>query len=205
MLNVDLSKTINSDRQASFKSALYCVQFTNLTFLSLHFTPQIELNEKLEGNEASQKIIQEEFINVILKKLPKLKKLYLHACPIQQLVIHSDTLEKLCIYRAEFLELKELKTPKLKVLMYHEGLRQFFKHFEAKRLASINTKENYDVFEVIYEGCPNIQLFNSVPLTNVRHFHPSKKDWCNTALTISLRRYQKVFNSGTDALHIQLG
>ena len=58
MLNVDLSKTIACDRQAVFKSAEFCGQFINLTFLSLHFTPQIELNERLEGTESSQKFIQ---------------------------------------------------------------------------------------------------------------------------------------------------
>ena len=75
MLNVDLSKTIACDRQAVFKSAEFCGQFINLTFLSLHFTPQIELNERLEGTESSQKFIQVIFhfcfaINGIL--LPKL-------------------------------------------------------------------------------------------------------------------------------------
>ena len=143
MVNVDLSKTIDTDRQAVFKSAEFCGQYMNLTFLSLHFTPQIELNERLEGNETSQKFIQEKFINIILKKLPKLKKLYLHACPIQQLVIKSNTLEKLCIYRSEFLEIKQISAPKLKTLMFHEGLRQFFKHFEAKKLSNSNARWNF--------------------------------------------------------------
>ena len=143
MVNVDLSKTIDTDRQAVFKSAEFCGQYMNLTFLSLHFTPQIELNERLEGNETSQKFIQEKFINLILKKLPKLKKLYLHACPIQQLVIKSNTLEKLCIYRSEFLEIKQISAPKLKTLMFHEGLRQFFKHFEAKKLSNSNARWNF--------------------------------------------------------------
>ena len=49
MLNVDLSKSIDRDRQVVYKSSEYCEQFTNITFLSLHFTPQIELNERLEG------------------------------------------------------------------------------------------------------------------------------------------------------------
>ena len=204
MLNVDLSKTIDSDRQAGFKSAYYCGQFTNLTFLSLHFTPQIELNEKLEGTDSSQRFIQQQFINQLLKKLPRLKKLYLHSCPIQKLVIHSETLEKLCIYRAEFLDLKELKTPRLKVLMYHEGLRQFFKHFAAKRLAENTRSNDFDVFEVIYDGCPNLQVFNSVPVGSVRHFCSNKKEWCATTLTICHKRYQKVFNTGTDALQIHL-
>jgi len=205
MLNVDLSKTIACDRQAVFKSAEFCGQFINLTFLSLHFTPQIELNERLEGTESSQKFIQEKFINTILKKLPKLKKLYLHACPIQHLVIKSNTLEKLCIYRSEFLDIKEIHAPKLKTLMFHEGLRQFFKHFEAKKMSNSNTRPEYDVFEVIYDGCPKLHIFNSVPVGNLHHFYRGKKEWCLAALSLCLKSYQKLFNSGADALQIQLG
>ncbi len=202
MLNVDLSKFIDSNRQAGFKSAQFIMQFRNLTFLSLHFTPQIELNEKLEGTESSQKFIQHQFLDSILAHCSKLKKLYLYACPIQRLTVRSDSLEKLCIYRAEFLELKELRCPKLKVLMYHDGLIHFFKHYEAKRQSQ---RQNYDVFERIYDGCPVIQEFNSIPVGNVRHFHPGKKEWCLATLTICAKRYQKLFNSGSDALHIHLG
>ena len=100
MLNVDLSKTIACDRQAVFKSAEFCGQFINLTFLSLHFTPQIELNERLEGTESSQKFIQVIFhfcfaINGIL--LPKL------FCPIVRKKCSSDQ-EKLLKFEAEIFE-----------------------------------------------------------------------------------------------------
>ena len=57
--------------------------------------------------------------------------------------LKSNTLEKLCIYRSEFLDIKEIHAPKLKTLMFHEGLRQFFKHFEAKKMSNSNTRWNF--------------------------------------------------------------
>ena len=61
------------------------------------------------------------------------------------------------------------------------------------------------MFEVIYDGCPKLHNFNSVPVGNLRHFYPRKKEWCMAALSLCLKSYHKVFNSGADALQIQLG
>ena len=41
-----------------------------------------------------------------MTNLKKLKQLYVFVCPTTELVVHSDTLEKLCIYKSEFVSIK---------------------------------------------------------------------------------------------------
>ena len=183
LINVDIMK-----EKCIYRCAQYCSQFKNLTFLSLHFTPQIELNEKVRNCEKSQKSLQINFIDKILENCTKLQKLYLYSCPIQELKIHSNSLEKLCIYKSEFVELCDLQTPKLKVLMYHEGLRHFFKKVEEVR----RHHEGHcgQLFQVIYQGCPSIECFNNVPIF-IKPHEMNQEVWCQGLSNACLKKYRK--------------
>ena len=77
--------------------------------------------------------------------------------------------------------------------------------YTISKIPLCQNRQDYDVFEVIYDGCPKLHNFNSVPVGNLRHFYPGKKEWCMAALSLCLKSYHKVFNSGADALQIQLG
>ena len=65
-------------------------------------------------------------LDKILTELTNLKTLYIFVCPAQKLSIKSKSLEKVCIYKSEFVDLRSLDLPNLKVLMLHEGLIELF-------------------------------------------------------------------------------
>ena len=138
MLNVDLSTAETTTAETStFKCAQLLSQFKNLRFLSLHFTAHIELHEKIKSSLSSQRFIQTQFIDLILEHLPRLKTLYFYSCPVQKLSIRSNSLEKLSIYKSEFVEIESLYTPRLQVLMFHEGLAGYFKKVKENKDAGI--------------------------------------------------------------------
>merc|ERR1712029_1035343 len=89
----------------------------------MHFTQQIELKQRILGQDSPA----QDMIQTVVTNLKKLKQLYIFVCPTQELIVKSDSLEKLCIYKSEFVSIKELKTPNLKSLMFHNGLEEFFR------------------------------------------------------------------------------
>lgn len=186
ILNVDLSRE-ESNRKL-YTCARLIANFKKLTFLSLHFTAQIELQEKIKSSTSSQENIQKNFIQFLVTSLPKLKYLYLHSCPVQGLCISSESIEKLCIYKSEFVHMKYLNTPKLKVLMFHEGMQRFFKKIHETEEAGISSTNQLDIFRVIYNGCPSIENFNNVDLGVLRPHNLSVHEWCHYALKISYKK-----------------
>ena len=104
----------SSRHRSTYLCAKWISQFKNLIFLSIHFTAQIELQEKIQTSKNSQSNIQQNFIQFILNNLLKLRKFYLNSCPVQDLKMESQSLEKFCLYRSEFVSIKTLKTPKLR-------------------------------------------------------------------------------------------
>ena len=186
MLNVDLVKTtppLTSDT-SPFRCSAILSKFTNLTFLAMHFTQQIELKQRILGqNSAAQDMIQ-----TVVTNLKKLKQLYIFVCPTQELVVHSDSLEKLCIYKSEFVSIKELKMLNLKSLMFHNGLEEFFRKARQDREMGIRFL-NGGLFKVIYQGCPNLDFFNTVHVGVLRPHNLSQDDWCQYALRLCVRKY----------------
>ena len=104
----------SSRYRSTYLCAKWISQFKNLILLSIHFTAQIELQEKIQTSKNSQSNIQQNFIQFILNNLLKLRKFYLNSCPVQDLKMESQSLEKFCLYRSEFVSIKTLKTPKLR-------------------------------------------------------------------------------------------
>ena len=125
----------------------------------------------------------------MVTNLKKLKQLYIFVCPTQELVVRSDSLEKLCIYKSEFVSIKELKTPNLKSLMFHNGLEEFFRKARQDRESSIKFL-NGGLFKVIYQGCPNLDFFNTVHVGVLRPHKLPQDQWCQYALRLCVRKYQ---------------
>ena len=146
-------------------------RFKKLQFLSLHFTAHIELQQRILGSDSAQ-----AFMIKIMDQLTDLKSLYMYSCPIQNLTIKSPSLEKLCIYKSEFLEIQKLDAPNLKTLMFPDGV---FKE------ASVQN----GLFEVIYDGCPQLQNVNNVRVGDLRSYGLTKEEWCHYALRLCLKRY----------------
>ena len=167
-----------------YRCADFICSFKNLTYLAMHFTPQIELQQRILGTNYGQNII-----NQITSSLNRLKTLYIFVCPIQNLKIRSSSLEKLCIYKSEFVDIKEMNTPKLKTLMFHNGLAEFFRKAREDREMGVKYL-NGGLFKVIYNGCPQLDFFNSVYVGILRKHNLSQKDWAHYAMKLCVRKYQ---------------
>ena len=64
----------------------------------------------------------QQLVDKVLSELIHLKTFYIFVCPAQKLSIKSKSLEKLCIYKSEHVELHSLDLPNLKILMLHGDL-----------------------------------------------------------------------------------
>ena len=169
MVNVDLMLMPGS--KDKFRCADIITRFKNLTFLALHFTQQIELQQRILGLNSAQGLIQD-----IVSQLKKLKMLYIFVCPTRNLVIHSESLEKLCIYKSEFVRIEDIRTPKLKSLMFHNGLGEFFRKAREDREMGVKFL-NGGLFRLIYNGCPNLDFFNTVYIGVLRQHDLSQEEW----------------------------
>ena len=182
---VQLPKQPNSTKtHIHYRCADFICSFKNLTYLAMHFTPQIELQQRILGTNCAQDIISQ-----ITSSLVRLKTLYIFVCPIQNLKITSNSLEKVCIYKSEFVDIKEMNTPKLKTLMFHNGLAEFFRKAREDREMGVKYL-NGGLFKVIYNGCPQLDFFNSVYVGILRKHNLSQKEWSHYAMKLCVRKYQ---------------
>ena len=178
------SNSNSSKLHIHYRCADFICCFKNLTYLAMHFTPQIELQQRILGTNHAQNLISQ-----ITASLIRLKTMYVFACPIQNLKISSNSLEKLCIYKSEFVDIKEMKTPKLKSLMFHNGLAEFFRTAREDRERGVRYLHG-GLFRVIYNGCPQLDFFNSVYVGILRKHNLSQKEWSHYAMKLCVRKYQ---------------
>lgn len=188
--NQDTISPLNSNRRVAQgipRCASLLSSFKNLHFLSLHFTPQIELRQRILGTGNMQ-----ELVDRLLCDLTQLKTLYIFVCPAQKLSIRSESLEKICIYKSEFVELTRVNCPKLKVLMLHEGLIElFFKAHQDEGGQTGGRKLLCGIFDTLYEGCPKLEFFNTVNLSLLRQHQLNKKEWTYYALRLCVKQYKR--------------
>ena len=182
--NSDLQQTSPIKPHIHYRCADVICSFKNLRYLALHFTPQIELQQRILGTNYGQNIISQ-----ITSSLTRLKTFYIFVCPIQNLKIQSNSLEKLCIYKSEFVDIKEMNTPKLKTLMFHNGLAEFFRKAREDREMGVKYL-NGGLFKVIYTGCPQLDFFNSVYVGILRKHNLCQKEWAHYAMKLCVRKYQ---------------
>lgn len=193
MVNVDLlppHRQIQDHRRhrptgsEGFRCADLIGKFKHLRFLAVHFTHQIELQQRVLGRNSAQKMLMQ-----IVADLKSLRTLYVFVCPTNELIIHSESLEKLCIYKSEFVHIKELITPNLRSLMFHNGLHEFFRKAREDREMGVKFL-NGGLFKVIYQGCPKLDFFNTVYVGVLRPHNLSQEEWAQYALKLCIRKYQ---------------
>ena len=160
-INVDLIR-----ESTSLRCAKIITQFKNLIHLCLHFSPQIELQQRICGKNYAQ-----SFFDEITSILTKLKTLYVIRCPSQNISLKSSSIEKLGLYKSEFLYLKELSAPNLKTFMFQHGLSKLINH-----ASSPEDEIKNNLLDVLYDGCPNLENFNNFPIRGgIKKL--SRKEW----------------------------
>ena len=82
-----------------------------------------------------------------------------------------------------------MKTPKLKSLMFHNGLAEFFRTAREDRERGVRYLHG-GLFRVIYNGCPQLDFFNSVYVGILRKHNLSQKEWSHYAMKLCVRKYQ---------------
>ena len=167
-------------------------QFRNLTFLSMAFNQQIEIQQKLYNRDEGQRLIK-----LLLENLGKLKNLYIFSCPTDSLVIHSESLERLHIYRSEFAGIQELKTPGLRKLMFHSNLREFFSKSRSGHDAESAKKNNKRLYEILYE-CPSLEYFNQCDLGVLKSHKLNRERWCHYANILIVSKYHELYGQAQE-------
>jgi hypothetical protein len=162
-------------------------QFSNLVFLSVAFNTKIELQQKVLGRRDGQKMIGK-----LVYRLRRLNTLYIFNCPTDRLVIHSNSLERMHIYRSEFAAIKELKTPKLRKLMFHSHIQE---QCNVKSLKQNNDSSSVSLFEVLYDGCPALEYFNHANFTRLKPRKMSKEAYCQVADELCTKKYNELTES----------
>lgn len=183
LLNVDL---VQSPHDGSFRCLDLVSSFTQLTFLSLSFTQHIELQQRVLQRNDAQYVIKK-----LTERLKKLKSLYVISCPTDKLVIRSESLERLHIYRSEFAAISELRTPRLRRLMFHESLNAFFHKIQGDYHSKKGASLHRGLFGILYDGCPGLESFNTVDVRGLRDANTSREDWSRYMFMRTWRKYQQ--------------
>jgi hypothetical protein len=82
----------------------------------------------------------QQLVDKVMTELIHLKTFYIFVCPAQKLSIKSRSLEKLCIYKSEHVELHSLNLPKLKILMLQGDLIELV--FKANQVRKVKLGYN---------------------------------------------------------------
>jgi hypothetical protein len=187
IVNLDLVR----NRAGELRSAVIVCTFKNLTFLSITFTNRLELQQRILRQNQAQVLIR-----TITDNLKKLATLYIHYCPTDELIIHSESLVRLHIYRSDFVAIKELRAPKLQKLMFQSSLLEFFN--QARRQSEEGKSLHKDIFKILYDGCPQLESFNTVEIGCLREHNLSREEWCYYALKLCLKKYRLMFGPATN-------
>ena len=179
---MDLERSYDGN---GFRCGEIVTSFKNLTFLSMSFNETIELRQKLERRSDARSLIRS-----VLGQLKRLKTLYLFHCPGDDLVIESDTLERLHIYKSEFAAVHTIKTPNLTKIVFHGGILEFFRKIRSR---DEDAAKKAKIFSVLYEGAPKLAVFNQVDVRGLRRMRDdwSKDRWSHEALTLCLKHYMR--------------
>lgn len=175
--NADVVRYANG----SFRCVELLCQFGNLVFLSLTFNTTAELQQKVQGRSDGQRVIKE-----LVGRLKKLQTLYLFHCPSDKIVIGSESLERLHIYRSEFAAFEELSAPKLRSMMFQNHAREL-----ARDAWPPGQSNRRPLLELIYDGCPQLAQLNNVSLVPQRSRDVGKSAWCHKTRQMCLEKYSQ--------------
>ena len=180
MANADLVRYANG----AFRCVELLSQLQNLVFLSLTFNTTAELQQKVQGRSDGQRVIKE-----LVGRLKKLHTLYLFHCPSDKIVVRSESLERLNIYRSEFAAFEELSAPELRSMMFHGHAREV--GGDPRHSAGDRDLRRPTLLELIYDGCLKLERLNNVSLVPRRNRDVGKSAWCCKAHQMCLESYLK--------------
>ena len=192
MANADLVRYANG----TFRCVELLCNFGNLLFLSLTFNTIMELQQKVRGRDDGQTVVKE-----LVERLKKLKTLYIFHCPSDKIVIKSESLERLHIYRSEFAAFEDLHAPKLRTIMFQGHAREV--DDGAPSLAGRRS-----LLEIIFDGCPALEQLNNVSLVpRQRDRDVGRSAWCRDVRQVCFKKYnESVFRRSrkefADANHV---
>ena len=166
----------------SFRCVELLGQFGNLVFLSLTFNTTAELQQKVQGRNEGQAVIRD-----LVGGLKKLQTLYLFHCPSDKIVIRSESLERLHIYRSEFAAFEELSAPELRSMMFQNHAREVIPAITSGE----SKRSRQTLLELIYDGCPKLAQLNNVSLPPLRSREVGKGVWCRKTSQMCLETYRQ--------------
>lgn len=171
-LNIDLSK----GRRNQFRFANLLCSFRCLKVLAIHFSAHIELNQRILNNQDAQ-----ELLDVVLKHLPTLTTLHIFIWPLRRLRVSSTSLREFALYKCDGVEITNLSLPSLKKIILHGSTTEMFRKILADRETG-GPKMHRNLLSIIYDGCPNLRILNSLRLPQIlcgRH-RPKRQEWVTT-------------------------
>jgi len=168
-LNVDLVR----GRRNHFRFADLISSFRCLQVLGIHFSAHIELNQRILNNQDAQ-----ELLDSVLKNLPTLVTLHIFIWPLRRLRISSPSLRVFGLHKCDGVEVTNLALPSLKKLSLHGSTTDLFNKILADRKTG-GPKMHRNLLSVIFDGCPNLILFNSLRLPRDLRSpkRPKKQEW----------------------------
>jgi len=173
-LNIDLAK----GRRNQFRFADLLGSFRCLRVLAIHFSAHIELNQRILNSEAAQ-----ELLDNVLKRLPTLATLHIFIWPLRRLRVSSTSLREFGLYKCDGVEITNLSLPALKKISLHGSTTELFRKILADRETG-GPKIHRNLLSVVYDGCQNLRVFNSLRLPqSLRGRHrPKRQEWVSTVI-----------------------
>ena len=156
-----------------------------------------ELQQKVQGRSEGQTVIKE-----LVGRLKKLRTLYLFHCPSDKIVVRSESLERLHVYRSEFAAFEELRAPRLRSMMFQNHARELHDELELSVLVEANGEPKHATYqdeaerprpllELIFEGCPKLEQLNNVSLVEMRSRDVGRSAWCRQTRQMCLEKYRQ--------------
>ena len=173
-LNVDLVR----GRRNHFRFADLISSFRCLQALVIHFSAHIELNQRILNNQDAQ-----ELLDSVLKSLPTLATLHIFIWPLRRLRISSPSLREFGLHKCDGVEVTNLALPSLKKLSLHGSTTNLFNKILADRKTG-GPKMHRNLLSVIFDGCPNLIMFNSLRLPRDLRSpkRPKKQEWVSRVI-----------------------
>lgn len=160
-LNVDL---VRGRRFFRFTEILS--QFSKLKHLTIHFSTQIEVNQRVLNNGEPQ-----AFLDILVANLPKLESLTVVIYPAGELRLRSNNLKELRILKSDEVAYPHFDLPSLERLHIYNNIAGLCSRTSNPEYPNEDNPYYNDYWIVfdhpiapIYRGCPRLQNINNIKL-----------------------------------------
>ena len=143
----------------------------------------VELNQRILNSEDAQ-----DLLDIVLKRLPTLTTLNIFIWPLRRLRVSSTNLREFGLYKCDGVEITNLALPSLKKISLHGSTTDLFRKILADRETG-GPKIHRNLLSVVYDGCPNLRVFNSLRLPQILkgHHRPKRQEWVSGVILISYK------------------